>query len=135
MTRPLYQIIAHLLQAIEYCNKNNNHEWAEQHRANIVELVEAHMPSGSGFDAGFSLMFSESTPEKLMFKTEFHHMDENGYYTGWTHHVVTVKPSLVHEFTITISGRNTNNIKAYISELLYAVLKNEYDDITMEAAV
>lgn len=135
MTRPLYQIIAHLLQAIEYCNKNNNHEWAEQHRANIVELVEAHMPSGSGFDAGFSLMFSESTPEKLMFKMEFHHMDENGYYTGWTHHVVTVKPSLVHEFTITISGRNTNNIKAYISELLYAVLKKEYDDITMEAAV
>lgn len=135
MIRPLYQIIAHLLQAIENCNKNNNHEWAERHHAKIVELVREHMPSGSGVDNGCHLMLSESTPERLVFKTEFHHMDANGYYTGWTHHVITVKPSLVHGFTMTISGRNTNAVKDYIGELLYAVLNKLCDDATMEAAV
>lgn len=135
MIRPLYQIIAHLLKASENCNKDGNREWAGRHHAKITELVREHMPSGSGVADGCRLALLESTPERLVFKTEFNHMDTNGYYTGCTYHVITVKPSLVHGIIITVSGRNTNDIKAYISELLYAVLKKECDDITMEATV
>lgn len=31
-------------------------------------------------------------------------MDSNGFYSGWQDFVVTVRPSLVHRFTLAISG-------------------------------
>ncbi len=57
-----------------------------------------------------------SSGELLEFKTAFHHMDENGCYDGWTEHTVTVTPSLIHEFTVKVSGRDRNEIKSYIAE-------------------
>lgn len=42
-------------------------------------------------------------------------MNECGYYDGWTAHTITVTPSF-SGFNLLISGRDRNDIKAYIRD-------------------
>jgi hypothetical protein len=116
MEYPLYQRFAYLVEARLNCIKLGNTEWKFKHEDRAEYLVRNHMPSGAGIDNGTTLDFDKSTPEKLVFHTAYHHMDENGYYDGWTHHTVVVKPSLTSRFYMTISGRDRNGIKDYLHD-------------------
>jgi hypothetical protein len=66
-----------------------------------------------------------STPEKLVFNTAFHHMDEAGGYDGWTEHQVIVTPSLEMGYSIRVTGRDKEEIKEYIAEMFSAALDEE----------
>jgi hypothetical protein len=92
---------------------------ARGYEGNLAPLLE-RLPHGSGFDNGVSLS-SESEPEKLIFDFEFHHMDEYGFYTGWTSHRLVVTPSLEWGFTLELSGGG-DDFNDYISDLFYEVL-------------
>jgi hypothetical protein len=118
--RPVYQQIALTLKAIENCRTRGDQGWLER----LHNLVAEHMPRGSGFDNG-TFLFDRSTPNKLMFSTSFHHMDEHGGYDGWTGHTVTVTPSLAFGFEIKINGRDRNDIKEYIIEEFDRALREE----------
>ena len=120
----LYRELASLVRARLNCEISGNKEWFEKHEARIEELVKNYMPSGSGFDCGTKIDLDKSTPEKLVFYTDFHHMNE-GYYDGWTEHRITVRPSLAFGFTLTISGRNRNEIKDYIHQVFDCALNEE----------
>lgn len=87
-----------------------------------LDELQSLLPSGSGFDAGTQIDLERSTPEKIVFNTSFHHMDEAGFYSGWTEHDVTVLPSFVHGLDIRVSGRDRNGIKDYIAEAMHHVL-------------
>jgi hypothetical protein len=115
MERKLYQDLATTLGAFNRCRQEPNHPWTERHGEHIKRLLE-YFPSGSGFDNGTHLDWEHSTEEKLVFDTAFHHMNENGMYDGWTEHSVTVRPSLQFGFTLSISGRNRNDIKELIAQ-------------------
>ena len=121
----LYRKLASLVQAHINCEISGNKEWFEKHEARIEELVKNYMPSGSGFDCGTKIDLDKSTPEKLVFYTDFHHMNEVGYYDGWTEHRITVRPSLAFGFTLTISGKNRNEIKDYIHQAFDCALNEE----------
>ncbi len=125
MKRPLYQVLASLVQARINCIESNNTEWRDNHEERIEALVKEHMPRGSGFDAGTTLDLDKSTGEKLVFKTSYHHMNDYGVYDGWTEHVVTVKPSLMYGVNLMISGRNRRDIKDYMYDVFYDALKEE----------
>lgn len=90
--RQNFQVIANKLQAIQNCVKSNNKEWHEKHTENLETIIK-NGPSGSGIDCGTKLDFEKSHSEKLVFDVAFHHMDEHGYYDGWTNHKITVKPT------------------------------------------
>lgn len=122
----IYQAISQKLQAIENCIKSNNEEWEEKHRQAIEAIMKNTAPSGSGFDNGTILDEDNSTDNKLVFITSFHHMDENGYYDGWTQHSVIVTPSLVFGFDIRVTGKNKNDIKEYIGDVFAEWLNEEY---------
>lgn len=108
----LYTAIAQRLLALRNCEASDNATWATNHRNGIHAMVREHMPSGSGFDAGTSIDLQASTPEKLVFVTAFHHMNDVGMYDGWTRGIrVTVRPSLCFAIELAISGRNRNGIK------------------------
>jgi sulfite reductase beta subunit-like hemoprotein len=92
MQRKMYQELASLVDAIANCQERNNTEWAKRHEARAYYLIKNYGPSGSGIDSGTSLKLSECKPDRLVLFTEFHHMDENGTYDGWTQHRVTVTP-------------------------------------------
>ena len=113
----------------------------ELHRENWEDkaerLTKELMPSGSGVDSGTKLLWEKMHSKgkwngKLVFKADFHHMDENGYYDGWTEHVVTVKPHLVFDLTVTISGSDRNMIKDFLRDLFYCVLTAVYEPIKKE---
>lgn len=129
MNRKLYAHIAARLSAIENCRKSGNTEWLDKHTDAIEQLVKNLMPHGSGFDSGTTFDFDKSTSEKLVFNTAFHHMDENGFYAGWTDHTVTVTPSLQFDFNLKIGGRNRNGIKEYMHEQFDYLLSKEIDDV------
>lgn len=99
-------------------HENDYHQaenWFDSHTETIEELVKQHLPHGSGFDSGTKIDLDASHAEKLVFTTSFHHMNDGGFYDGWTDHTVTVTPSLAGEFHLRISGRNRNDIK----EMMY----------------
>ena len=121
----LYRELASLVRARLNCEETGNREWFQKYEERIEELVKNYMPSGSGFDCGTKIDLDKSTPEKLVFYTDFHHMNEVGYYDGWTEHRITVRPSLAFGFTLTISGRNRNEIKDYIHQAFDCALNEE----------
>jgi hypothetical protein len=126
MARYLYSELSSLIQARKNCanvmnglktgDVKQSEEWFNRHEETIESLVRDHMPSGSGFDSGTKIDLDASHADKLVFTTLFHHMDEYGYYDGWTEHTVTVTPSLANRYHIRISGRNRNDIKDLIHE-------------------
>ena len=127
MNNKLYKHISATLQAYQYCIKTGNKIWEEKHEDKLNELVNDHMPSGSGIDAGMYLDFHNSKPDKLIFTFEYHHMDENGMYSGWTDHKLTVTPSLYNDFYTYISGRNKNYVKDYLYEIFEYALRQEIE--------
>ena len=125
--KPLYVLLASTLDAKKRCATNGNSVWFERLDDRITALVKEHMPSGSGFDSGTTLDEDRSTVDRLVFITSVHYMDESGCYDGWTEHTVTVRPSLVHGFHLTIGGRNRNDIKDYIAEVFRQCLTIQTD--------
>ena len=125
---PLYRLLANAIQSRLNCLKKDTvTEWESIWDDRIDQLVKNYLPSGSGFDAGTRVSLDHSTGEKLVLFTDYHHMEENGLYDGWTAHKITVRPSLSHGFTISISGRNKNDIKDYICDVFYDALNTEAD--------
>jgi hypothetical protein len=129
-TRPIYAVIASLLHAIAGCLKAGNTEWEAKHRQRIREILFDHMPSGSGIDTGTLLDYDASTPEKLIFWCDFHHMNDAGMYDEWTHHKVIVRPSLAHGIDVRVTGRDRNGIKEYLEETYEAALQTLVDRYT-----
>lgn len=120
----LYQKLASLVVARRNCIKSGNSEWEGRHEDEILSLVKDKMPSGSGIDTGTKIDLDASTGEKLVFNCSYHHMNEHGYYDGWTEHKVTVRPCF-SGIDITISGRNRNEIKDYLADCYYLSLTEE----------
>jgi hypothetical protein len=98
------------------CVKSNNLEWKEKHQDSIESMLE-NLPHGSGLDAGVKFDWDNSSPEKLIFTTSFHHMDDHGVYDGWTDHKVIVTPSFYFGIRVNITGRDRNEIKEYLADL------------------
>ena len=93
-----------------------------------VTIIEEYLPSGSGFDNETTLNLDKSSDSKLVFETAFHHMNERGFYTKWTDHTVTVRPSFFADgFEVKVSGRNHNDIKDYIAECFDCCLEENVD--------
>lgn len=120
----LYQSIATKLAAIENCRASNNVEWLQRWKDALTDIMRERMPSGSGIDCGTKL-HEASTPDCLRLVVEFHHMDACGGYCGWTSHVITVRPSLAHGFTLAVSGRDRNGIKDYLCDVYNVALNEE----------
>lgn len=128
-----YQRIASLLGAIDNCKKSDNLEWEYRHAQTIEDIMQGS-PSGSGFDNG-TFLSEKSTPDKLVFDTSYHHMNECGMYDGWTEHTVTVRPSLAFGYVLSVSGRDRNDIKEYIADTFSQWLDEACDPAGMPAPV
>lgn len=113
----VYRLIASSIDAYKRCIEKGNNEWELKHKDTIKQLVNQFLPSGSGWDNATTFDFDASTGDKLVFYGSFHHMDENGYYDGWTDHTITVKASMIHGILLSVSGRNRNDIKEYLYEI------------------
>lgn len=120
MNNSTYAKIANLVGAIQNAKGDNNNHWMTVREENLQGLITEKLPSGSGFDSGTKLIMEKSSSDKLVFKADFHHMDDNGFYCGWSEHEVIVTPCFdgVH---IRVTGRNKRHIKDYIANVFYAI--------------
>ena len=64
------------------------------------------LPRGSGFDAGCTVDDYRCNDGRIVIVTSFHHMNENGYYCGWTNWTVTIQPGFDGP-TVTVRERTT----------------------------
>ncbi len=89
-----------------------------------VKEIMQDAPSGSGFDSGTQLD-DKSTPKKLIFDTSYHHMNEAGFYIGWTDHSVIITPGF-RGVDVCVTGKNYNGIKDYIGDVFCNWMHNDY---------
>lgn len=127
MKRPLYHHIASRLGAMKNCARTGNDEWYKKHRDAICYLIDNYLPHGSGIDGRNTIDWGESHGERIVLGVSFHHMNETGSYDGWTDHTITVRPSLVFNFELSISGCDRNQIKEHLGDLFDAALREEID--------
>lgn len=129
MTRtpsPLYRELASIFQAYLNCaDRPSTDEWRNNHKETIEALVENFLPSGSGIDCGTTFDFDASKPDKLVLTFSYHHMNEGGYYDGWTEHSLVVRPSLAHGIDLRITGRDRNQVKDYLYEVYDCALRQK----------
>lgn len=123
MKRQKHAQLAMAIDARRNCEARGNDEWLERWTDTIAEIMDS-APSGSGFDNGTQLDEEKSNRSKLVFHTSYHHMNEAGYYDGWTDHTITVVPTLVGT-EYKVSGRNRNDIKDYIGDVFASWLSEE----------
>lgn len=107
-------------------NKPNGTPSVIDAQTQLMDKLVKLAPSGSGFDSGTQFLSNESSDKKLVFETAFHHMNDHGY-TGWSHHRVIVKPNLLFELDIRVTGRNWNDIKDHIYHTFRDYLTAEYN--------
>lgn len=88
--------------------------------------LNKELPSGSGIDAGCEIHLEKSRPERIVIAFGFHHMDEGGYYDGWTLHDLILTPDF-GGFKIKIGGPNKNFIKGYLYDLFTHELGREIE--------
>jgi hypothetical protein len=101
-----------------------NREWQQNHEKEIEWLVDC-LPSGSGWDSGTKLDLDRSTGERLVLYGGYHHMNENGFYDGWTEHEIWVRASLQFGIDLKITGRDRHGIKDYLCEMFQYALTQE----------
>lgn len=129
--RTLVQHLSSTLQARNNCIKSDNLRWENKHNDRISAL-EKFLPSGSGIDRGTKFLDTESKPERLVFEFGFHHMDQNGYYDGWTDHTAIVTPAF-DGIDIRITGRNHNDVKDYLADVFRTAMQQKLESHESDA--
>ena len=107
------------MTAMNNCTLSGNHEMAEIWDNYILSECDK-LPSGSGIDNGMHLIREECENDKITFSLDFHHLNENGYYDGWTSHKVVIRPAF-GGIDIRITGRDRNQIKEYLYDFMYSL--------------
>lgn len=125
MKQPLYKALVSTSESLARAELNNADQAVRDRQESIFKDLTDLLPRGSGFDAGTQLV--EARPDKIVMLTSYHHMDDAGGYDGWTEHKITVKPSLLYDIDIRITGKDRNDIKDYIAEVFYSVLSQDVD--------
>lgn len=126
----MYVELARANQARLNCIESKNQEWESRHEERIEALVNS-LPHGSGIDGKTEFDYEYSTGERLRIYSEYHCMNEGGYYDGWVNFTITLKSSLQFGYTMTIKG----NFGKYadVKDYLYDTFSPAFDeDIPIE---
>lgn len=107
-------------------------KWAWE---DLRDAIMRGAPSGSGIDCGTTLAEQVCSATRIELYCEFHHMDQHGYYDGWTRHPITITPAF-DGISMKVGGRDRNGIKEYLAEVYYDWARSECPHVfTMPAPV
>ena len=99
----------------------------------LETLERDYLPSGSGFNCGSRII--EANEQKIIIKSSYHAMDENGCYDRWYDFTITVTPSFSSTgFDAKISGQfgKHQDIKDYILDEFWGHLEASRMDVRGE---
>ena len=124
-----YQKISSLIMAIETCDRTSNLVWSAKHRMSLQDIAN-NLPSGSGIDCGTKID-PNSTPDEIVLNLSYHHMNDGGYYDGWSEIVITVTPSLTWGFELDFTWEESahpdleSDLEDYLGEVYQIALNEE----------
>jgi hypothetical protein len=124
--KPLYKQFAGSIAARQNCIKCHNTEWQSKHEDTIVKLIDC-LPHGSGINGNWYIDYEKSHSEKIVLSNTFDAMDENGFYDQYIDFTLTIKPSMLHDIDLFITGYfgKYQDIKEYLYETFnYALTEN-----------
>lgn len=126
MERSIVEHLAGLVVARLNSIEARNEHWIASHTEAIHRIEREYLPSGSGIDVGTKVDLDASKGDLLVLHTAFHHMNASGVYDGWTEHAVKVRPAF-GGVRVDIGGRDRNQIKDYLSDVLTEALLRKVD--------
>jgi len=124
MPKKIYQELATLTDARLRCIQMDNKEWEEKHTEKIEEMVKRFPIDDPIFD------FYESNGQKLVIHSSYHHMNENGFWDGYSDFTIKVTSDLMFGFKLSILGkfpRKYESTKDYLHELISSELDKIYE--------
>ena len=124
------QTINCIIVAYNNCLKCNL-EWAAKHLETLKWIEKQFLPHGSGFDSGTKIIIDDCDENEIVLDTNYHHMNDNGMYDGWTEHKVVIKPDW-RGVSIKITGKDKNGIKEYMYEVFDQALNEICHEIDGE---
>ncbi len=92
MEKKIYQRLAELIS----WNPPKDSKWVDR-REGEIEAIMKTAPHGSGIDGDVRLVEPECSESKLVFRVEYHPMNQDGYYCEWLTANITVTPTLTSE--------------------------------------
>ena len=102
--------------ALALASENESKEGITSIMRGKIYNIMGGAPSGSGIEPGTMFLPEESSKEKLVFYTEYHHRTKNGHYDGRTLHRVIATHDLLG-LNVRVTGRNRDNIREYLSDV------------------
>jgi len=108
-------LLSRLIRARLNASTKDDKEWVDKHTVYIDEILKA-LPHGSGIDAGMQINYDLSTDTKIVFNFSWHHMDEHGYYDGWSDHELIITP-VFGDKDLRLTGRRLGNIKDHLYQM------------------
>ena len=87
MEKKIYQRLAELIIW------NPTEDWVDK-KDEEIEAIMKTAPHGSGIDGDVRLVEAECSESELVFRAEYHRMNQNGYYVEWLTANITVTPTL-----------------------------------------
>lgn len=129
MQKTLASEIATTLQAMLNCESRDMKEAYSNHHANLQKICQ-NLPHGAGIDSTepeylHGLDVEKSTFDKLIINCSFHHMNDGGFYDGWTEHKIVVTPTFTG-IDVIVTGRDRNDIKEYLAEAYHTILSQPF---------
>jgi len=82
-----------------------------------IEAYSQLLPHGSGFDGECYIDVDKSKENRIVIFFEYHHLNGNGYYDGWTEHKLILTPDFRYGFKMRITGPNKNQVKDYFYDM------------------
>lgn len=99
-------------------------EWCKRWAAYVTRISRECLPSGSGIDNGTRILEQTRDGRGFVLLLDFHHMNAEGYYDGWTEHRVTVRPAF-SGLHLSIEGARLSENGEYLTQVLDAALQAE----------
>ena len=134
MNTKLCAVIASTIGARARCEQTGATEWFNRHSDTLQAIERDYLPHGSGIDNGVGIDVYGSNEEKIVLTLGYHHMNDGGYYDGWTEHKAIITPAFTGGLKIRITGRDRNQIKEYLHDVLYTALTQDYEYPQAKAA-
>jgi len=92
----------------------------------VYRALLGRLPSGAGFGVPLSVSwgrpFAPGAAAPLIVVTEYHRMNDAGFYVGWVRYALKVTPSWGGGIDVTIRGPAADGLREYVAEVYHAAL-------------
>ena len=98
--------------------------WFDTFSKELNDLLSNYLPHGSGIDGETAVCPSRSKDDRIVIASNYHLMNENGFYVRWIKFDIVIKPNLQWGMDLSVKGQfgKDQDVKEYLAELFHEAL-------------